>query len=89
MGKLKYLTGKPSDGKMYYSVVFLIGYFFAKYLAKIDLPKETWFSARLFIGGMITAAGARFYNRVLVPRYQLWKAKRRRRKNQSNSLGES
>lgn len=85
MGKLRYLLGKPSDGKLYYSIMFLYGYALAWVFTRIDVPKETWFSFRLFIGGMITAAGARFYNRVLIPRYEAWKAKKRRRKNQSDA----
>lgn len=78
MGKLKYLSQKPPDGKMYYIIVYVYGYMLTVML-DIDLIKESWFSVRLFIGGMITAGGARFFNRVLIPKYQKWKLKRRRK----------
>lgn len=60
---------------MYYSIVFVFGYMLT--LLQIDLAKESWFSVRLFFGGMMTAAGARFFNRVLFPKYRRWKIKRR------------
>lgn len=79
MAYLQTQIEKPMDGPVYYAVVTLLGMMFT-ILAGINIFQEGVFSMRMIVGGILTAAGARLYNRVLVPRYQLWKSKKRAKK---------
>lgn len=83
MGKIRYLTEKREDGKVFYSVVYLMGCAWA--LLNINIAQEGWFSFKMLMGGILTAAGARIYNRVIVPKWEQWRIKRRQR-NHKDSL---
>ena len=76
---------KPMDGPVYYLVVYILGIMYTIF-GGINLFQEGLFSMRLFIGGIITAMGARFFNRVIIPRYQAWRIKRKSKRNDGDDL---
>lgn len=70
---------KPMDGPVYYTIMYLIGCMLT-ILGGINLFQEGFFSVRMLVGGILTAAGARLYNRVLIPKYKAWQKKKKVRK---------
>ena len=63
MAKIKLKT--MHEGPAYYPIIIALGWFFS--LLNINIYQDGIFSMRSFIGGMITAAGALFFNRIVFP----------------------
>lgn len=71
-----------NEGLPYYLITAAIGWFFS--LVQLNIWVEGLFSVKAFIGGMITASGALFVNRVLFPWVKRVRLNRRKKAGKSD-----
>jgi heme/copper-type cytochrome/quinol oxidase subunit 3 len=70
---------KMNEGFGYYLITGMIGWFFS--LLQLNIYQEGLFSIKSFIGGLITASGALFFNRLLVPWFKRFRSNRKKKKH--------
>ncbi len=72
-----------NEGFLYYLITASIGWMFS--ILQLNIWTEGVFSFKAFIGGMITASGALFFNRVLFPWVKKVRTNRRKKKDDKGS----
>ena len=73
---------KMNEGFGYYLITGMIGWVFS--LLQLNIYQEGLFSIKSFIGGLITASGALFFNRVVVPWFKRFRSNRKKKRGSDN-----